>query len=455
MPLDQVAQRYAQTLFVDKLEELTRRHATRAAEVRAELGQRGMFPHTAGHYHAEMTRIGIEHIGEIANAKVDSLLAAYEQARLPIDDGAVADIRREAVEWTQAQGRNLTANIRQQVDQARVPSGVADQMAATITHGISAIDARILRRLSAKRDEEILAARAAPESKSRTDVREAMGLGSTLPASQHGQAAPWYESNLLWGPLGFAVAILLTVIAAMKKDLQWLLFLVWPCSSVALWAICKSILSRRAVFFVTVVGSLIIGVGLYKLDVWLSPSREVSPIAPPIPSTVPQAAARIRIANVVIVPMSTSGAPFPAVSIHYDNVGTLPATGIVNHFAAGFGGAMSDDAVRAEQDKLLKWDGWDSAMERRQQYEMYQGDAGEFTSIPSMEGVLAEQFRANFDKVAAGTKTLYILIAFKYLDPSIPKKTVRVTEDCFWFSGNFARHNCGRGRAFLEQQVSQ
>jgi hypothetical protein len=88
MPLDPVAQRYAQALFVDESEELTRKYAARAAEVRAGLAQRGIFPHTAGHYHSEMTRIAIEHIGEIADARVDSLLAAYARAKLPIDDQA-------------------------------------------------------------------------------------------------------------------------------------------------------------------------------------------------------------------------------------------------------------------------------------------------------------------------------------------------------------------------------
>jgi hypothetical protein len=163
MPLDPVAQRYAHTLFVDRLEELSRNHLTRSAEVRAGLAGRGILPHTAGHYHSEMTRIGIEYIGEIANAKVDSLLAAYSHAKLPIDDRAVEDINRDAVEWTQAQGRNLTANIRQQVEQASMPSGIADQMAATITSGISGVNARILRRLSAKRDEEIMAGRTVPQ----------------------------------------------------------------------------------------------------------------------------------------------------------------------------------------------------------------------------------------------------------------------------------------------------
>lgn len=163
MPLDPVAERYAHALYVDKLEELTRKHAARTAELRAGLAQRGMFPHTAGHYHSEMTRIGVEHIGEIANARVDSLLAAYARAKLPIDDQAVVDIVREATQFCEAQAKHLIANTQEQVGRAGMPPGVGHQLAEIIAQQISAIQARIRRKLSAKRDEEIMAARAVPQ----------------------------------------------------------------------------------------------------------------------------------------------------------------------------------------------------------------------------------------------------------------------------------------------------
>ncbi len=134
MPLDPVARRYAHALYVDKLEELTRKHAARTAELRAGLAQRGMFPHTAGHYHSEMTRIGVEHIGEIANARVDSFLAAYARAKLPIDDQAVGDIVREATQFCEAQAKNLIANTQEQVGRAGMPPGVGDQLAESHTY---------------------------------------------------------------------------------------------------------------------------------------------------------------------------------------------------------------------------------------------------------------------------------------------------------------------------------
>lgn len=157
---------------------------------------------------------------------------------------------------------------------------------------------------------------------------------------------------------------------------------------------------------------------------------------------------RIRVLDVVPVPTSQSGAPFPAMNIYYDNAGTDVATGVVNHFAAGFGGTVSDNQTLAEQDKILRWDGWKDAMAKRAQHELHPGDPGEYTSIPNTQGQLAKQFADNWHKVEAGTATLQIILTFKYFNRA--GKT-QVTEYCFWFSGNFARHTCGRGRTFTEE----
>lgn len=192
------------------------------------------------------------------------------------------------------------------------------------------------------------------------------------------------------------------------------------------------------------IATIIVAAGLYSAFVGRQIIREWQNEHPS------DSSARIRVIDVVLVPMSQSGAAFPALNIYYDNVGPRTAKGVVSRFGAGFGGSLSDEAILAQQDNLLHWDGWKSAMDRRKQNEMHPGDPGEFTSIPNMEGVLASQFRQNLDKVSAGTTVLYVFITFKFFDPS---GRIGVTENCFWFSGGFARHNCGRGRTFLEQRA--
>lgn len=244
----------------------------------------------------------------------------------------------------------------------------------------------------------------------------------------------WYESNLLWGPVALGAGFILTVVAAVKQDLRWILWLAVPCFALASWTAVKQI--KRATLRWSLMGTcvVVLCLGVYEMNTRLWPPAQV----------------RIRILDIDAVPASRSGAPFPALNIYYDNAGTGLATGVANRFAAGFGqGLLSDQAMLAEQDKLLQWDGWKSAMDRRKQYEMHPGDPGEFTSIPNMEGTLAEQFRSNWDKVTAGTIVLYVFITFKYFEPS---GGIGVTENCFWFSGGFARHDCGRGRTFVEHK---
>jgi hypothetical protein len=142
------------------------------------------------------------------------------------------------------------------------------------------------------------------------------------------------------------------------------------------------------------------------------------------------------------------------VNIYYDNAGGAPAHGIVNRYAAGIAsGQLTVDKINETQDNLLNWQGWEEAVAARKQYEMYPGDPGEFTTIPPQENELAHDFRANFDNISSGKAVLYVFIAFKFRDPSMAPNVIGVTEDCFWFSGgNFARHNCGRGRTFLESK---
>jgi len=159
MPLDPVAKRYAHTLFVDALEELTRKHSARKSEAIAALAKRNILPHTAGYYHSEMARLGLEHIADITEAKVNALLAAHERAAIPIDDQAVEEINREAVEWSEAQGKNLTANIQEQISRAGMPETASSALAETIAREVSSIEVRIYRKLSAIRDEQIMAAR--------------------------------------------------------------------------------------------------------------------------------------------------------------------------------------------------------------------------------------------------------------------------------------------------------
>lgn len=164
MPLDAVAQQYAKTLYLARLQELSKKYSTRTAETAAALAKRGILAHTAGQFHTEMARIEIERIDELTDARVDALLTAYERAKVPIDNEAVAEINRAAAEVFGTQGKYLIANARGRASSSNSPSGVAESLTGMIESAMSQIKSRINYKLSALRDEATLAARSTPQN---------------------------------------------------------------------------------------------------------------------------------------------------------------------------------------------------------------------------------------------------------------------------------------------------
>ena len=73
---------------------------------------------------------------------------------------------------------------------------------------------------------------------------------------------PWYESGLLWGAFGTGIAIVLVVVAAMVKDLRWLLWISWPFSCLGIWAMCRNIAQTVRRRTATITCSVIVGAAL-------------------------------------------------------------------------------------------------------------------------------------------------------------------------------------------------
>jgi len=87
---------------------------------------------------------------------------------------------------------------------------------------------------------------------------------------------PWFESNRTWGGGGIFFAIVFTVVAAMKKDLRWMLILAWPFAVIALWTVTAAFRYRKVRVLLTVTTAILVAFGLYRLNVWLRPIPELS-----------------------------------------------------------------------------------------------------------------------------------------------------------------------------------
>jgi diguanylate cyclase (GGDEF)-like protein len=147
MPLDEDARRYANTLFTDKLEQSSREHQAQVVAITNNLSSRGLV--ASGMYYSELGRIGMEHVKTIGHAKVDSLIEAYELARLPLDQQAADEIMREAMEWCERQGENVVKNVREKAGHAGM-AGAGQAIAATTQRQISGVLGEIRRKLERK-----------------------------------------------------------------------------------------------------------------------------------------------------------------------------------------------------------------------------------------------------------------------------------------------------------------
>jgi hypothetical protein len=120
--------------------------------------------------------------------------------------------------------------------------------------------------------------------------------GDSLPVSP---PTPWYESNLIWAPVAIAAGLVIAVIAAMVKDVRWLLWVSAPLFVFGSWAAVRAIpstlLRRTCVSF----ASGLICCSLWYLYSKLAPPREVVAAVPSlsVPPIPPPAAQKPHPAN--------------------------------------------------------------------------------------------------------------------------------------------------------------
>jgi hypothetical protein len=114
--------------------------------------------------------------------------------------------------------------------------------------------------------------------------------GLWVPRSEHAPPPPqipWYESNLLWAPVAIAIGIAIAVIAAMNKDVRWLLWLSDALFLFGAWAGLRAMspaLRRRLWFCGTSLTILVATSILYRT---LKPAKAESTSVSPTPRYFP------------------------------------------------------------------------------------------------------------------------------------------------------------------------
>jgi hypothetical protein len=160
MPLDDVGRRYADRLYQESQEALLRDQQAELTRVRQDFASRNMTQ--SGAFLTEQVRVLIRNAETLINARVDSVLRAYEQSGTDLDEPSFRELSAEASTFAQQHGRNIVHAIQNQIGTtygSQVPQGVQSSIANSVERGISGITSRTNRRLAIMQDERALTAR--------------------------------------------------------------------------------------------------------------------------------------------------------------------------------------------------------------------------------------------------------------------------------------------------------
>lgn len=185
MPLDTVGRQYADKLYQESLEEILKTQSAELVEVNKDFATRNMT--MPGAYFTAQAQVYLRNAERLAQARVDSLLRAYEKSEVPLDNAAFQEISAEVAQVCEHHGRNIVQALSDRIGQSlanQAPSGFREAISGQVLSGMSGVSARLIRRLGILRDEAELASRQAAASQpvtqtEHTQSRVGAGNGSS------------------------------------------------------------------------------------------------------------------------------------------------------------------------------------------------------------------------------------------------------------------------------------
>jgi hypothetical protein len=159
MPLDPVGRRYAQAEFTQLSDNLVREHQKKSIATKSQFA--GPISRGSGSYFQMAVQNGIQFIEALTQARLDTLVKAYEKAHLPFDNQAVREIFGEVTEICESSGRNVISKFATEAHRENLPEAAIASLTAQVTNEVSRVISQTRLKLSALRDAGILASRAA------------------------------------------------------------------------------------------------------------------------------------------------------------------------------------------------------------------------------------------------------------------------------------------------------
>src|SRR5215471_11038612 len=151
MPLDFVGRRYADTLLTHTVEESSEKLQKDLWNLRESHAARGTT--MSGLYITDHADEYIEQIRVMAEARLDSLLKAYEKSGMPLDEPTFHEIKDEVMVFCHEKQHHAVSAIGQIIQQAfqgSHPPGLQKAVSDRIINGVNGIMARLSRELSLK-----------------------------------------------------------------------------------------------------------------------------------------------------------------------------------------------------------------------------------------------------------------------------------------------------------------
>jgi hypothetical protein len=105
MALDTVGRQYADKLYQESLEEILKAQRSELVEVNQDFANRNMT--RSGAYFTAQVQVYLQNAERLAQARVDSLLRAYEMSEVPLGNAVVQEIDAEVTQFCEHQGRNI------------------------------------------------------------------------------------------------------------------------------------------------------------------------------------------------------------------------------------------------------------------------------------------------------------------------------------------------------------
>lgn len=154
MPLDKLARGYADNLFWRSVEELSRQHSEAVRQLKYKYAQSNL--PLPGPFFSQYSELLVEFARLTGQARLDSLVKAYEQSGLPFDAVAMNEVKTETVQWCHQQQHNAVGVIGPLIGQTygnSVPKGLYDAVTSRIVSGTTGVINRFVRDLEIKKDE--------------------------------------------------------------------------------------------------------------------------------------------------------------------------------------------------------------------------------------------------------------------------------------------------------------